>query len=139
MTAETAFDAWGWDVEYYFECVSGNCRDSGWRKSRTYADGGLAFAAEYGYRVKTRDGMGNETEWSQTRYVGVEDTTPPAPAPVWAVEPYAVTSNSIAMTATTAYDDSGVEYYFESVSAGGNDSGWLDEPNYTDVDLDPIA
>ncbi len=138
MTAEAAFDAWGWDVEYYFECIdTGNCHDSGWQKSRTYTDTGLTQGVEYGYRVKTRDAIGNESGWSQVRYSGV-DSTPPAPAPGWLVAPYAVTSNSIAMVATTAYDDSGVEYYFESVSGrNGHDSGWQDEPNYTDVDLDP--
>jgi hypothetical protein len=41
------------------------------------------------------------------------------------------------MTATTAFDASGVEYFFESQTTGGHDSGWLEEPNYTDVDLDP--
>jgi hypothetical protein len=138
MTAETAFDAWGWDIEYYFECIdTGDCHDSGWQESLTYTDTGLTQGVEYGYRVKTRDAIGNESEWSQVRYAGV-DSTPPAPAPGWLVAPYAVTSNSIAMEATTAYDDSGVEYYFESVSGrNGHDSGWQDEPNYTDVDLDP--
>jgi hypothetical protein len=41
------------------------------------------------------------------------------------------------MVATTAYDNSGVEYYFESTTTGGNDSGWQEDPNYTDVGLDP--
>jgi len=138
MTAETAFDAWGWDVEYYFECIdTGDCHDSGWQRSRTYTDTGLTLGVEYGYRVKTRDEIGNESDWSQIRYAGV-DSTPPAPAPGWLVAPYAVTSNSVAMEATTAYDDSGVEYYFECTSGrNGHDSGWQDEPNYTDVDLDP--
>jgi hypothetical protein len=30
-----------------------------------------------------------------------------------------------------------VEYYFESTSTGGHDSGWQDDPNYIDIDLDP--
>jgi hypothetical protein len=41
------------------------------------------------------------------------------------------------MTATTAYDESDVEYYFENTSGDGHDSGWQDDPNYTDIDLDP--
>jgi len=137
MTAETASDAWGWDVEYYFECIYGNCHDSGWQTSPTYTNTGLATSAEYGYRVKARDGVGNETEWSPVRYVSGIDNTPPAPAPIWLLEPYAVSENSVSMVATTAYDDNGVEYYFENTSGNGHDSGWLDDPNYTDSDLDP--
>jgi len=41
------------------------------------------------------------------------------------------------MEATTAFDENGVEYYFENTFGNGNDSGWLDEPNYTDTGLDP--
>jgi len=148
MIAETASDSWGWNVEYYFECVFGDCHDSGWRESRTYTDTGLASGAEYGYRVRARDGVkwipddgtgepGNKTEWSLIRYVSGVDTTPPAPAPIWALEPYALSANSVSMVATTAYDDNGVEYYFENTSGNGHDSGWQDDPNYTDSGLDP--
>ncbi|MHC4498684.1 MAG: right-handed parallel beta-helix repeat-containing protein, partial [Planctomycetota bacterium] len=150
MTAEIAVDAWGWDVEYFFECVLGDCHDSGWQKSPTYTDTGLAPNAGYGYRVRTRDGVGekwslddgtgepgNKTEWSEIRSVGERDTTPPAPAPALAIDPAAVSWGSISMLATIAYDDSGVEYYFENTVDRNHDSGWQDEPNYTDVGLDP--
>ena len=135
MTAETAFDAWGWDVEYYFENISDSSHDSGWQKSPTYTDRGLGSGTEYGYRVKTRDGVGNETEWSPVRYAGM-DSTPPTPAPyIESIVPDSPTS--ISMIATVPYDDSGVEYYFENTSVDGHDSGWQDDPNYTDVGLDP--
>jgi len=135
MTAETAIDAWGWAVEYFFDCIDGGgCNDSGWQKSSTYTDSGLAAGTLYGYRVKTRDALGNEGEWSEPRYAGL-DSTPPAPAP--RIESTVAGTNSIAMTATTAYDDSEVEYYFESVEGNGHDSGWLPDPNYTDTGLDP--
>ena len=39
------------------------------------------------------------------------------------------------MTATTATDASGVEYYFACTAGGGNDSGWRDSPDYTDSGL----
>jgi len=137
MTAETAFDAWGWDVEYYFECVYGNGHDSGWQESPTYHDTGLAPNTEYGYRVKTRDELGNESQWSVVRYAGRADTTPPAPAPTWEQEPRADAYNMISMRATVANDESGVEYYFESVSGGGHDSGWQDSLSYNDTPVDP--
>ena len=43
----------------------------------------------------------------------------------------------IVMTATTASDESGVEYYFIETSGkpGGSDSGWQDSPVYVDTGL----
>lgn len=66
------------------------------------------------------------------------DTTPPTPDPMtWQTVPYATGSTSISMTATTASDVSGVEYYFECTAGGGNDSGWQDSPTYEDTGLQP--
>jgi hypothetical protein len=139
MTAETAYDAWGWDVEYYFECVFGNCHDSGWRASPAYTDSGLAAGHRYGYRVRARDTSPyhNMTEWSDTGYAGADDTTPPAPAPGWSLRPRALSLSSIEMRATPSFDDSGVQYYFECVSGNGHHSGWQASPSYTDTGLDP--
>jgi hypothetical protein len=69
----------------------------------------------------------------------LDDTTAPNPDPMtWATEPEAASSSSISMTATTASDDlSGVEYYFECTSGGGHNSGWQDNPIYTDTGLSP--
>ena len=66
------------------------------------------------------------------------DTSPPAPDPMtWASVPSAISSRSITMTATTASDLSGVEYYFDETSdnPGGSDSGWQDSFSYTDTGL----
>ncbi len=54
------------DVEYYFECVAGDCHDSGWQAERTWEDEGLAPDQPYSWRVRARDGSLNEnaTEWS---------------------------------------------------------------------------
>gem|GEM_PF-6157098 len=41
------------------------------------------------------------------------------------------------MTATTASDPSGVEYYFECTAGGGNDSAWQDSTTYEDTGLSP--
>ena len=147
MVAETAFDAWGWDVEYYFDCINDEgCRDSGWQASPTYTDAGITPDVEYGYRVRARDGVqwipddgtnepGNKTEWSEIGYAG-PDNIPPIPAPyietIFAASPVSVT-----MVATTAYDESGVEYYFENNFGDGHDSGWVTDPNFTDVNLAP--
>jgi hypothetical protein len=43
------------------------------------------------------------------------------------------------MTATTATDASGVEYYFTCTAGGGHDSAWQDSPTYTDAGLSAEA
>ena len=71
---------------------------------------------------------------------GVPDDEPPIPNPLtWAIQPQATGSSSVSMTATTAFDTSGVEYYFDETSecTGGSDSGWQDSPTYEDTDLQP--
>jgi hypothetical protein len=71
-----------------------------------------------------------------TGTVSGPDTTPPAPDPMtWSTVPYATGSTSIAMVATSASDQSGVEYYFTNVTVTGHDSGWQDSPTYEDTVL----
>jgi alkaline phosphatase len=70
--------------------------------------------------------------------VAVPDIVTPTPDPMtWATVPNATGSRSIAMIATTASDDSGVEYYFTCTAGGGNDSGWQESPAYEDTGLTP--
>ncbi len=88
--------------------------------------------------VRGRDADGNWGAFSAIflEVGGTPDTDPPAPDPMtWAVLPYASGADSISMTATTASDPSGVEYYFECLTVGGNDSGWQDSPAYEDTGL----
>ena len=69
---------------------------------------------------------------------GSPDTTPPSPDPTWAIVPQATGATSIAMTATTVTDVSGVEYYFTcTAGGGGHDSGWQDSTSYEDTGLVP--
>lgn len=64
------------------------------------------------------------------------DTTPPTPDPMgFASAPQSTGTSSISMTATTASDTSGVEYFFEALTAGGHDSGWQDGTTYEDTGL----
>jgi sialate O-acetylesterase len=65
-----------------------------------------------------------------------EDTEAPMldPMSFWA-PPHATSDTSISMTANPTYDRSGVEYYFECVAGGGNDSGWQDNIEYEDSGL----
>jgi len=64
------------------------------------------------------------------------DTDPPTPDPMtWASAPQATGSTTISMTATTASDISGVEYYFACITDPAHDSGWQDSPTYEDTGL----
>ena len=64
------------------------------------------------------------------------DTTAPIPNPMsFATPPNALGQTSITMTATTASDPSGVEYFFECTAGGGHSSAWQDSPTYTDTGL----
>jgi parallel beta-helix repeat protein len=101
-----------------------------WSKSDFNCDGIVNF----------RDFAVFVQDWLETAIVipgpNVPDVTPPAPAPT-IITIGAVSSSSIRMTASEAFDESGVEYYFEALSAGGHDSGWIGAPTYTDAGLIP--
>jgi hypothetical protein len=67
---------------------------------------------------------------------GLPDNNAPTPNPlVWAIEPNAISSGSIIMTAATAADISGVEYYFANITDPNHDSNWVAAPVWTDTGL----
>jgi len=66
-----------------------------------------------------------------------DDTTPPVPDPMtWAEPPHSIGGADITMTATTAVDLSGVEYYFANLTDPTHDSGWQTSPTYIDTGLE---
>ncbi len=146
---ESVDELWGFPVQYWFECDSGDCHTSGWQLEPAYTDVNLASDTEYSYKVKARDTVGNETGFSVVRFVTTtigpgSDTTPPTPNPMtWSVAPYANTDTSVTMIATTAADNSGglVQYQFEETTgnAGATDSGWQNDPCYVDTGLNPAS
>ena len=142
MTAATATDLSG--VEYFFDCVSLGCNDSVWQSSSSYTDSGLNPDTLYTYQVQARDlaSTPNYTGWSNpesatTDAAGTVDTTTPTPDPMTLSPLVVMGSSSISMTAVTATDPSGVEYFFDCVSLGCNDSVWQSSSSYTDSGLNP--
>jgi hypothetical protein len=76
MTATSAGATIG-PITYLFQNIT-TARDSGWISARSWSDTGLTAGITYGYRVKARDGIGNETGWSPTVSATIPgDTTPP--------------------------------------------------------------
>jgi len=135
MVAKESLDGWGWDVQYYFERLPLGDPNSGWQSSREWVDGNLELGVRYGYRVKARDELGNETGWSVASFAGTEDTTPPAPTPYIIPPIQAITPTSVLVTSSIASDENGVEYYFKNITIGEHESGWISEPNFVDTDL----
>lgn len=134
MSAAVAVSTDNSGVEYYFDCATLAGHDSGWQDSPDYTDTDLPANTMYLYMVKARNkGDLAETAFSTPRSAATspEDGTPPSPNPAtWATEPYASSASSIRMVATTASDESGVEYYFDCTSDPAFSSGWQDSPVY---------
>jgi hypothetical protein len=137
MVASTATDISG--VEYIFTCTAGGGHSSAWQDGTTYIDTGLAPSSLYTYTVTARDKStaGNATASSSPASASTSpDSTAPTPNPMtWAVEPNATGISSITMTATTATDISGVEYFFANVTDPNHNSAWQDSATYTDTGL----
>lgn len=145
MTAATASDSSG--VEYFFECKSGDCNDSGWQDSATYVDTEVTMGQVSSYTVRTRDKSPEQYEGEESTpwkdvMIGF-DLTPPTPYfAEWLVEPekrYVGGQWYHHMEAELASDPAGVEYRFDCVSGSCTESssGWQDEKVYDVMVLGP--
>jgi hypothetical protein len=128
MVATTASDYSG--VQYFFECTSdANYSSTDWQNSSTYEVTSLPPAV-YTFVVRAQDKSPNYNTTANSTPVTV-DLKPPTPDPMtWATPPYATSSSSIRMVASTASDYSGVQYFFECTSHPGYSSSWRDSSTY---------
>ena len=121
-------------VEYKFDRTSPSPASSGWRSSPTWTQSGLTTGATYSYTVTVRDGRGNTSSPSAPASAIARDDAGPAlpvlAAAHWEMLPYATIDNKVSMTARSASDPAGVQYYFHCVSGGGPDSGWQASPTF---------
>jgi len=141
MAATTATSTDWNGVEYYFKDFQHPQFNSGWisfapGQEPRWEHKNLTPNTKYWYKVKARNKSNLlETDWSEiaSATTFAEHTTPPTPDPMtWATEPYATSPTSIRMVATTAYDDSGVQYFFECTSdATYSSPSWQNETEYT--------
>ncbi len=100
----------------------------------------LTASTQYEWQVGTVCASGNSGYSTSAIFTtsAPPDTTPPTPNPMtWASVPAATGSTSISMTASTASDPSGVEYYFECTTGGGHSSSWQSGASYQDTGLTP--
>ena len=97
----------------------------------------LSPGTTYYWRVDEKNSTGTTTGtvWSFTTSAALDSMSPSPDPMTWAHEPNAVSSSSITMTASTATDISGGEYYFPCPAGGGHNSGWQDSNTYTDTSL----
>jgi autotransporter-associated beta strand protein len=140
MTAATVTAA-SPPVQYFFQNTT-NGTDSGWISTPTWTQTGLTTDQSYSYKVRARDLFNTENNESLPAAVNLSsagDVTPPSPGPMtFAIAPAAEDEQSITMTATTASDVNGVEYYFENLT-NSTSSGWQDSPVYTEINLLPLT
>lgn len=93
--------------------------------------------------------VGNTTGWSVIGYIiagydtegDPEDGNAPTPDPMtWASPPEAASESTIEMTASTALDENGVQYRFETSDVNLlllSISGWQESSSWTSTGLDP--
>jgi hypothetical protein len=134
MVATIATSTDNSDVEYYFKNVTLDGHDSGWQEDPTYTDINLTAGTACSYRVKARNTANlTETDYSELRTATTfpPDTTAPNPNPAtWQTEPYVISPSTIRMVATTASDESGVQYFFACTSNPAYSSNWQDSSVY---------
>jgi hypothetical protein len=80
MVATTAIDPTP-PINYYFDFVGSPTgglggADSGWQPGTSYTNSNLRANHKYGYRVKAKDGLNNQTAFSTTKYAYTAIQTP---------------------------------------------------------------
>lgn len=98
----------------------------------------IGTECSYCLEIGAKSPSQNETSWPSEVSVSTDEGTPSPNPMTWDSSPQVTAPDQITLTATTATDPSGVEYYFQVQSAhpGGDDSGWYSM--VVDVDDNPI-
>jgi hypothetical protein len=131
MVATTATDP-STPISYYFEFVDSPTGGTGgtgssWQLSTTYTDTGLSANHRYGYKVKAKDGVNNETSYSSPvryEYTDIQASS--------GVIFGAVTSSSIEVKSSNSPSNLplGSSGLIIRNLTNGTDSGWKQNNNY---------
>jgi len=106
-----------------------------------FASGSFTWSGTNENYLSLSSNLSNDARFDNLEIRGgeaiVDEDPPNPPDPMsWAIPPAAAGEDRITMTATTANDPSGVEYFFTNTTVTGHDSGWQDSPSWTDTGLD---
>lgn len=115
----------GWNTGNVFS----GCSVPGWAPN----DYGSIFTPPYSYTLDS----GADINTIVPNGAGIDKLTPSPNPMTFSVAPHAIDGFSIAMTASTAACQDGVEYFFECSTLGGHSSGWQTGTSYTDTGLTP--
>jgi hypothetical protein len=107
-----------------------------------FASGSFTWSGTNENYLSLSSNLSNDARFDNLEIRGgeaiVDEDPPNPPDPMsWAIPPAAAGEDRITMTATTANDPSGVEYFFTNTTVTGHDSGWQDSPVYLDSGLIP--
>jgi hypothetical protein len=101
------------------------------------------FGADVNTNVMYTDGIGrpyvpaNWVEWIDWTAPSIPDNVGPTPDPMtWVAAPSALSTTSVAMLATSVFDATIPQYFFECTTDPGLNSGWQGSPVYLLTGLD---
>jgi uncharacterized delta-60 repeat protein len=112
-------------ISYYFDFVSSPTgglggKDSGWQDGTSYTNSNLRANHKYGYRVKAKDGLDNQTAYSTTQYAYTA-IQPPTGITFGAVTSSSIQARSTNTPSGLSRGSSGL--LIENMTLGTN-SGW---------------
>ncbi len=119
-------------VQYYFNFTGSPTGgtggiDSGWRLSASSVNSGLQANHQYGYRVKARDGILNETDYSTPIFYAYTAIESPAGISFGTLTSTSIQGQSINAPSGLSYGNSGL--LIENTVKGTN-SGWKKDNNF---------
>lgn len=139
MVANTATDPTA-PIQYYFNFAGSPTGgiggvDSGWRLSPSYTNSGLQANHQYGYRIKSRDGMLNETGYSTPTLYAYTAIETPTGINFGTLSSTSIQVQSNNTPSGLSYGNSGL--FMENTTKGTN-SGWKKDNNlWTSRSLSP--
>jgi C1A family cysteine protease len=131
MVASTATDPTT-PIQYYFNFTGSPTGgaggiDSGWQSGTSYANSGLQANHQYGYRVKARDGIPNETSYSTPTLYAYTTIEAPTGISFGTMTATSIQVQSVNTPSGLNYGNSGL--LIENITKGTN-SGWKRDNNF---------